>query len=215
MPRFQPRVVLDTLNSHGVRYVIIGGVAATLHGSPLRTGDTDVCPDVRSDNLDRLAAALRDLHARIRTEGAEGGLPFACDAAFLSRVALLNLETDAGDLDVSFTPAGTNGYDDLVTHVATFDLDGVVAPDRRSPRHYGKPLEGPRQPARSRRARAETGLRGLTSRSMFPAFEPQPGSVADEHVAVLERARLRPLQRQPGDRGRRTAPCPCRARPGP
>jgi hypothetical protein len=40
----------------------------------------------------------------------------------------LNLETDAGDLDVSFTPAGTNGYDDLVTHVATFDLDGVVAP---------------------------------------------------------------------------------------
>ena len=128
MPRFQPRVVLDTLNRHGVRYVIIGGVAATLHGSPLRTGDTDVCPDVRSDNLDRLAAALRDLHARIRTEGAEGGLPFACDAAFLSRVALLNLETDAGDLDVSFTPAGTNGYDDLVKHVATFDLDGVAAP---------------------------------------------------------------------------------------
>jgi len=128
VPRFQPRVVLETLNRHGVRYVIIGGVAATLHGSPLRTGDTDVCPDVRSDNLDKLAAALRDLHARIRTEGAEGGLPFACDAAFLSRVALLNLETDAGDLDVSFTPAGTNGYDDLVTHVATFDLDGVVAP---------------------------------------------------------------------------------------
>ena len=128
MPRFQPRVVLDTLNRHGVRYVIIGGVAATLHGSPLRTGDTDICPDVQSDNLDRLAAALRDLHARIRTEGVEGGLPFACDAAFLSRVALLNLETDAGDLDVSFTPSGTNGYDDLVAHVAAFDLDGVVAP---------------------------------------------------------------------------------------
>ena len=128
MPRFQPRVVLDTLNRHGVRYVIIGGVAATLHGSPLRTGDTDICPDVQADNLDRLAAALRDLHARVRTEGVEGGLPFACDAAFLSRVALLNLETDAGDLDVSFTPSGTNGYDDLVAHVATFDLDGVVAP---------------------------------------------------------------------------------------
>lgn len=128
MPRFQPRVVLDTLNRHGVRYVIIGGVAATLHGSPLRTGDTDVCPDVRSDNLDRLAAALRDLHARIRTEGVEGGLPFACDAAFLSRVVMLNLETDAGDVDVSFTPAGTSGYDDLVAHVATFDLDGIIAP---------------------------------------------------------------------------------------
>jgi hypothetical protein len=126
--RFQPRLVLDTLNQHGVRYVLIGGVAATLHGSPLRTGDTDVCPDARSDNLEKLAVALRSLKARIRTEGVDGGLPFSCDAAFLSRVALLNLETDAGDLDVSFVPSGTRGYDDLAAHVARFDLDGVVAP---------------------------------------------------------------------------------------
>lgn len=128
MSRFQPRLVVDTLNRHGVRYVLIGGVAATLHGSPLRTGDTDVCPDTRADNLEKLAVALRALRARIRTEGVEGGLPFSCDAAFLSRVALLNLETDAGDLDVSFVPSGTGGYDDLVAHVARFDLDGVVAP---------------------------------------------------------------------------------------
>lgn len=128
MVRFQPRLVIETLNRHGVRYVLIGGVAATLHGSPLRTGDTDVCPDARIDNLEKLAAALRDLKARIRTEGVDGGLPFACDAAFLSRVALLNLETDAGDLDLSFVPAGTRGYDDLVDGVARFDLDGVVAP---------------------------------------------------------------------------------------
>ncbi len=72
--------------------------------------------------------ALRALGARVRTEGVEGGLPFSCDAAFLSRVALLNLETDAGDLDVSFVPTGTGGYDDLAAHVARFDLDGVVAP---------------------------------------------------------------------------------------
>lgn len=128
MARFQPRRVVDTLNQHGVRYVLIGGVAATLHGSPLRTGDTDVCPDARPDNLEKLAVALRALRARIRTEGVDGGLPFACDAAFLSRVALLNLETDAGDLDLSFVPSGTRGYDDLVVHVARFDLDGVVAP---------------------------------------------------------------------------------------
>jgi hypothetical protein len=128
MTRFQPRVVVDTLNQHDVRYVLIGGVAATLHGSPLRTGDTDVCPDARPDNLEKLASALRALNARIRTEGVEGGLPFSCDAAFLSRVALLNLETEAGDLDVSFTPSGTRGYDDLAARVARFDLDGVVAP---------------------------------------------------------------------------------------
>ena len=128
MVRFQPRLVIDTLNRHGVRYVLVGGVAATLHGSPLRTGDTDICPDARPDNLQKLAAALRELKARIRTEGVDGGLPFACDAAFLSRSALLNLETDAGDVDLTFSPAGTNGYDDLVNRVARFDLDGIVAP---------------------------------------------------------------------------------------
>lgn len=128
MARFQPRLVVDTLNRHGVRYVLIGGVAATLHGSPLRTGDTDICPDARPENLEKLAVALRELKARVRTEGVEGGLPFSCDAVFLSRVSLLNLETDAGDLDVSFVPTGTGGYADLAEHVARFDLDGVVAP---------------------------------------------------------------------------------------
>lgn len=72
MPGFQPRLVIETLNRHGVRYVLIGGVAATLHGSPLRTGDTDICPDSHPDNLDRLASALRALKARFRTEGVEG-----------------------------------------------------------------------------------------------------------------------------------------------
>jgi hypothetical protein len=126
--RFQPRLVLDTLNRHDVKYVLIGGVAATLHGSPLRTGDTGICPDTHPDNLENLAAALRALKARIRTEGVDGGLPFSCDAAFLARVSLLNLETEAGDLDVSFVPSGTGGYADLAAHVARFDLDGIVAP---------------------------------------------------------------------------------------
>jgi hypothetical protein len=126
--RFQPRLVLDTLNRYDVKYVLIGGVAATLHGSPLRTGDTDICPDQHPDNLENLAAALRELKARIRTEGVDGGLPFSCDAAFLARVSLLNLETEAGDLDVSFVPSGTGGYADLAAHVARFDLDGIVAP---------------------------------------------------------------------------------------
>lgn len=121
-------MVIDTLNRHDVRYVVVGGVAATLHGSPLRTGDTDICPDSRPDNLEKLAGALRELKARIRTEGVDGGLPFACDAVFLSRSTLLNLETDAGDVDLTFAPTGTNGYDDLVSRVARFDLDGIVAP---------------------------------------------------------------------------------------
>jgi hypothetical protein len=108
--------------------VLVGGVGAALHGSPLRTGDTDVCPARDVANLEQLALALRELNARIRTEGVEGGLPFACDAKFLGGVALLSLETDAGDLDVTFHPSGTGGYVDLAQREARFDLDGTVAP---------------------------------------------------------------------------------------
>ncbi len=128
MPGYRPDMVVETLNRHGVRYVLIGGVGATLHGSPMRTGDTDVCPARDLPNLQRLAAALVELRARIRTEGAEGGLPFACDAKFLAGVELLNLETEAGDMDIAFTPSGTGGYQDLVLREQRFDLGGVIAP---------------------------------------------------------------------------------------
>jgi hypothetical protein len=128
MPGFRPDIVVEILNRHDVRYVLIGGVGATLHGSPLRTGDTDVCPARDLENLRRLASALRELGARIRTEGVEGGLPFACDERFLAGVELLNLETSAGDVDLSFQPSGTTGYVDLVQHQEKFDLGGVVAP---------------------------------------------------------------------------------------
>jgi hypothetical protein len=96
-----------------VRYVLIGGLAAVLHGFPQVTFDADICPAPEAENLARLAAALRDLHARIRAPDAPEGLPFACDAAFLSSVAILNLVTAHGELDLSFRPSGTEGYSDL------------------------------------------------------------------------------------------------------
>ncbi len=88
-------------------------MAAVLHGSPLPTLDADICPDARPDNLERLAAALREMDARIRTADVPDGLRFQCDARFLAGMSLLNLVTRFGDLDLSFVPAGTKGFDDL------------------------------------------------------------------------------------------------------
>lgn len=67
MPRFQPEEILRRLEQHGVRYVVIGGVGATLHGSPLPTRYADICPAKDAKNLESLATALRELGARIRT----------------------------------------------------------------------------------------------------------------------------------------------------
>ena len=122
---FQPAEILAALERHGVRYVVIGGLAATLHGSPVMTTDADICPARESDNLERLAQALVDLRARIRTPGVPEGLAFACDATFLARIeVILNLTTKFGDLDLSFIPSGTRGFADLQRHAVPMSLMG-------------------------------------------------------------------------------------------
>ena len=105
---------------------MIGGIAATLHGSNLRTGDVDICPARESRNLALLASALREMEARIRTADVPEGLSFACDAEFLAGVDLLNLVTRFGDFDVAFLPAGTAGYEDLVHRAVQVDLEPVI-----------------------------------------------------------------------------------------
>lgn len=114
MAALQADEIFGCLERHGVRYVVIGGLAGILHGSPLLTFDADICPERTDANLGRLAAALREMGARIRTSDAPGGVAFACDAAFLANVELLNLVTTLGDLDLSFRPSGTGGFGDLL-----------------------------------------------------------------------------------------------------
>lgn len=125
----QPGEIIATLNRHRVRYVVIGGLAAVLHGSPLRTDDADICPARCQDNLDRLARALAELDARIALPDDPRGVPFPQEGAFLGRVQTWNLITRCGRLDLTFRPSGTGGYDDLKRRAVHFDLgEGLVAP---------------------------------------------------------------------------------------
>jgi len=123
---FQPEQLLGALARHGVDYVLIGGLAANLHGSSALTNDADICPDSRHENLDRLAAALREMNARIRADAEPEGLPFAYNVDSLSRMRLVNLTTRFGDFDIAFEPAGTDGYQDLASHAVDFDVDGIT-----------------------------------------------------------------------------------------
>ncbi len=116
------------LDRHGVRYVLIGGLAAVLHGSPLPTLDADICPARDPDNLDRLAAALVELDARIRTPDSPEGVRFAIDAGFLGGVELLNLITRFGDLDLSFRPSGTAGFAELARRAVGMTVRGLNVP---------------------------------------------------------------------------------------
>lgn len=120
--------IFACLDRHQVRYVLIGGLAAILHGSPQLTFDADICPAPDKDNRERLAAALREMDARIRSAEVPGGLKFACDAAFLSSIQLVNLVTRHGELDISFEPSGTGGYADLARNAASVAVSAVMVP---------------------------------------------------------------------------------------
>lgn len=69
MSEFSPETLLRTLEAHGVDDVVIGAQAALIHGAPVVTSDMDVTPARDPENLERIAAALRDLGARLRTPG--------------------------------------------------------------------------------------------------------------------------------------------------
>ena len=124
--RFDPLGALRVLVAHDVRFVVIGGYAAVLHGSALFTYDADVCPAADAENLARLCAGLGEMEARLRVADEPHGVAFSCSDQFLAEMTMLNLTTKYGDFDLSFRPAGFGGYDDLVADAVAFDLGGLV-----------------------------------------------------------------------------------------
>ncbi len=122
---FDPELLLKTLTRHRVKFVLIGALAARLHGFPRLTADADVTPANDKRNLERLALALKDLDAKVYTESVPEGLAFDRSAAALSRAAMWNLVTNAGRLDIAFLPAGTKGYEDLARDAERFEAFGV------------------------------------------------------------------------------------------
>jgi predicted nucleotidyltransferase len=96
----KPRLlrIAEHLQKHGVEFLVLGGEAAVLHGSPLPTYDTDLCYRRTAENLERLAQALQEMHPSLR--GAPPDLPFRLDAQSLALGANFTLNTDYGPLDL-------------------------------------------------------------------------------------------------------------------
>jgi hypothetical protein len=119
---FQPEPVIRLLGRHEVGYVLIGALAGIVQGSPFITQDIDICYERDPDNLERLAAALTEVHATLR--GAEPDLPFRLDAETLRRGDSFTFETTLGWIDILGTPTGTSGFHDLARTAGTYELFG-------------------------------------------------------------------------------------------
>jgi hypothetical protein len=120
---FDPVAALQVLVAHGVDFIVIGGIAARIWGSPTVTRDLDICYARAPENLGRLAAALQKVHATLR--GVKGEVPFRLDARTLAAGDSFTFKSDVGDLDCLGTPTGTRGFEDLKTSAELVDVDGL------------------------------------------------------------------------------------------
>ncbi|CAN5233352.1 hypothetical protein BH18ACT4_BH18ACT4_04400 [soil metagenome] len=126
--------IVAVLARHHVEYLVVGAVAAQLHGASRPTHDLDCVASTTADNLDRLAAALRELDARPRVHGLTDDearqLPLPLDGDMLSRMETSTWRTDAGDLDVLTHLPDRHGqrldYDDLTARSTNATIEGIT-----------------------------------------------------------------------------------------
>ena len=122
--RFDAGALVRVLQRHHVEFVIIGGIAGQLWGSSTITQDLDICYAREKTNLEHLAAALRELNAKLR--GVKEDVPFRLDARTLFNGDSFTFTTDFGAFDCLATPTGTNGYVDLKQAAETMSVgDGL------------------------------------------------------------------------------------------
>jgi hypothetical protein len=105
-----------------VDFIIVGGVAATFHGSSRLTSDLDVVYARSAENIDRMVRALAPLSPYLR--GAPPGLPFHFDAKTVRAGLNFTLTTSAGPLDLLGDMAGGFEFDVLRNRSIAVELFG-------------------------------------------------------------------------------------------
>jgi hypothetical protein len=126
-PGFDPVALLAVLERHGVRYLVIGGVAAGIHGGTRTTQDLDIVPAPGRPNAERLAVALRELDARLKGVDADLLPVDPTDPSDLEAGANFTLTTRLGDLDVLPEPEGFGDWDQIAGRAERLDV-GAGAP---------------------------------------------------------------------------------------
>jgi hypothetical protein len=121
---FNPRPIIQLLTGRGIDFVVVGGIAAVLHGSPRLTQDLDLCYSTDRANLAALGRALVDMDAHLY--GVEEAVPFMPDERTLAHVELLTLQTEHGKLDLMTHPGGAPTYGRLRAGAETYDVGGVL-----------------------------------------------------------------------------------------
>ena len=125
MKAFDPLGALEALLAGGVDFVLVGGLAARLHGSPTVTDDLDISHSKGRANLERLSGCLKKMNARLRLQDPEERVEVDIDWRFLHAANNFTFVTDFGALDCLAFPPGMESYEGLAAHAVTMDLESV------------------------------------------------------------------------------------------
>lgn len=117
------KALLRALSEGGVEFILVGGVAATVHGATRLTLDVDVVYKRSRENIERLILALTPLRPYLR--GAPPGLPFRWDIATVERGLNFTLTTHIGDLDLFGEIVGGGTYEELLPYTMGIQVFGL------------------------------------------------------------------------------------------
>jgi predicted nucleotidyltransferase len=115
--------IAKLLRDQGVEFIVIGGQAASAHGSPLVTYDVDLCYRRTPQNLERLAKALRQLNPTLRNAPAD--LPFIIDARTLTLGSNFTFATINGNLDLLGWVEPIGDYEAVSRNAITVSVAGM------------------------------------------------------------------------------------------
>ncbi len=132
-PPLDLRRVLGVLARHDVDYILVGGIAANAYGAIRPTLDFDCLPRRDTANLSKVAAALRELNARLRVGGLNDteshALPTIIDVKTLDAMEISTWMTDAGGIDILRDIPDRDGthrtYADLLNQSVTQKFEQV------------------------------------------------------------------------------------------
>jgi hypothetical protein len=128
VPELDIQGILERLDAAAVDHIVIGGVAVGFHGYVRATKDLDVVPAPGRQNLERLAAVLRELQAELDGAGDfdAGELPDPLDPDVLAEGGNWVLQTRLGRFDVMQWQGESDLWSQLSSAAVTVDLDGVA-----------------------------------------------------------------------------------------
>ena len=115
--------LLRLLTGNNVEFIIVGGAAATAHGSARLTLDLDVVYKRSIENITRVVDALKTIKPYLR--GAPPGLPFDWSVPTIQKGLNFTLVTTLGALDLLGEIVGGGGYEQLLAETIKVEIAGV------------------------------------------------------------------------------------------